>query len=296
MWRADAGRCRYPHAHAELEKKAKRIEKSIEKLVERHRDLIPIAPTDKFLGHAPRESCVGFPDQTMPNRPCFSYRPAGSLRQPPTGRRYAVERDRCRVSRNLGADRPFFGCAPRSLFLSFHETEHEPDSHKRPEPSSQASGERPAGNCGQHIAAGRCGGEKHSKLPRSTAESPEHGSCRCEAKHAQANGRAGAWFQKKGRHRREYGGTAGRLSRHVVAFVGWTRYPIHMKRTNLVLDEQVLDQAKALTGTKTYSEVVNLALSELVRRRTFAQIDDYASSDVWEGDLSEMRDDDTLSR
>jgi Arc/MetJ family transcription regulator len=69
-----------------------------------------------------------------------------------------------------------------------------------------------------------------------------------------------------------------------------------MKRTNLVLDEQVLDQAKALTGTKTYSEVVNLALSELVRRRTFARIDDYASSDIWEGNLSEMRDDDKLSR
>lgn len=64
-----------------------------------------------------------------------------------------------------------------------------------------------------------------------------------------------------------------------------------MKRTNLVLDEQTLEIAKAMTGSKTYSDVVNFALQELIRRITFAQIDEYASSDVWEGDLSRMRDD-----
>ena len=73
-------------------------------------------------------------------------------------------------------------------------------------------------------------------------------------------------------------------------------YLIHMKRTNLVLDEEALDKARAITGSKTYSEVVNLALHELIRRRTFAKIDQYASSGVWEGDLSEMRDDDGISR
>ena len=67
---------------------------------------------------------------------------------------------------------------------------------------------------------------------------------------------------------------------------------MHMKRTNLVLDEQMLDAAKGLTGAKTYSQVVNLALEELVSRRKFARIDRYASSGVWEGDLSKMRDDD----
>ena len=69
-----------------------------------------------------------------------------------------------------------------------------------------------------------------------------------------------------------------------------------MKRTNLVLDEEALDKARAITGSKTYSEVVNLALHELIRRRTFAKIDQYASSGVWEGDLSEMRDDHGISR
>ena len=63
-----------------------------------------------------------------------------------------------------------------------------------------------------------------------------------------------------------------------------------MKRTNLVLDEQLLDAAQLAVGLKTYSDVVNLALSELVRRKTFERIDLYASSDVWQGDLTELRD------
>ena len=68
-----------------------------------------------------------------------------------------------------------------------------------------------------------------------------------------------------------------------------------MKRTNLVLDEDALEAARAITGSKTYSEVVNIALKELVRRRNFARIDQYASSGIWEGDLSEMRDDPRVS-
>ena len=65
-----------------------------------------------------------------------------------------------------------------------------------------------------------------------------------------------------------------------------------MKRTNLVLDEEVLDEAKAVSECKTYSETVNLALREMIDRRKFAKIDQYAHSGVWDGDLSDMRDDD----
>lgn len=64
-----------------------------------------------------------------------------------------------------------------------------------------------------------------------------------------------------------------------------------MKRTNLVLDERILEEAKSVSGVGTYSAVVNLALREFVRRRTFARIDQYASSDVWEGDLATIRED-----
>jgi len=63
-----------------------------------------------------------------------------------------------------------------------------------------------------------------------------------------------------------------------------------------VVDEQILDQAKRESGLKTYSEVVNLALREYVRRLTFARIDDFTGSGIWEGDLAVMREDSVVHR
>jgi Arc/MetJ family transcription regulator len=74
------------------------------------------------------------------------------------------------------------------------------------------------------------------------------------------------------------------------------RYPIHMKRTNLVLDEQVLEEATRLTGEKTYSATVQRALKELVRRAKAQQILELQGSGLWEGDLSEMRNDRSPSK
>jgi len=71
---------------------------------------------------------------------------------------------------------------------------------------------------------------------------------------------------------------------------------MHMKRTNLVLDEKILDEARKLAGARTYSEVVNIALGELVRRINFARIDSFANSGIWDGDLGAMRDDALVSR
>ncbi len=39
-----------------------------------------------------------------------------------------------------------------------------------------------------------------------------------------------------------------------------------MKRTNVILDEQLLEDAVELTGEKTYSAAINRALSEMVRK------------------------------
>ncbi|MFP4510109.1 MAG: type II toxin-antitoxin system VapB family antitoxin [Spirochaetaceae bacterium] len=64
-----------------------------------------------------------------------------------------------------------------------------------------------------------------------------------------------------------------------------------MKRTNLVLNEEALEQAKLILGSKTYSEAVNTALQEVIRFRTFQQIDRFASTGIWDGDLAEIRDD-----
>jgi Arc/MetJ family transcription regulator len=64
-----------------------------------------------------------------------------------------------------------------------------------------------------------------------------------------------------------------------------------MKRTNLVLDEVLLEKAVRVAGLKTYSAVVDLALRDLVRRAEARQILELQGSGLWEGDLAEMRDD-----
>ena len=68
-------------------------------------------------------------------------------------------------------------------------------------------------------------------------------------------------------------------------------HTVHMKRTNLVLDELVLEEAVRLSGERTYSAVVNRALLDLVRRIKARSILDLAGSGLWEGDLSSMRGD-----
>lgn len=64
-----------------------------------------------------------------------------------------------------------------------------------------------------------------------------------------------------------------------------------MKRTNLVLDEQLLQEAMRLSGEATYSRTVGRALEEFVRLVRAGRILDLAGSGLWEGDLAEMRDD-----
>jgi Arc/MetJ family transcription regulator len=64
-----------------------------------------------------------------------------------------------------------------------------------------------------------------------------------------------------------------------------------MRRTNLVLDEQLLDQATRVLGVKTYSAAVNLALAETLRMRKLQSLPRFFGKGLWEGDLSEMRDD-----
>ncbi len=62
-----------------------------------------------------------------------------------------------------------------------------------------------------------------------------------------------------------------------------------MKRTNLVLDETLLDEAKKLSGARTYSDAVDQALRDFVRRARARRILDLRGSGLWEGDLPAMR-------
>lgn len=64
---------------------------------------------------------------------------------------------------------------------------------------------------------------------------------------------------------------------------------MHMKRTNLVLDEELLEEATRLSGAKTYSETVNMVLREFVQRIRARRILSLTGSGLWEGDLADMR-------
>ena len=58
-----------------------------------------------------------------------------------------------------------------------------------------------------------------------------------------------------------------------------------------MLDEDGLEQALRLSGERTYSAIVNLALAEFVRRARAGRILELAGSGLWGGDLAEMRGD-----
>lgn len=64
-----------------------------------------------------------------------------------------------------------------------------------------------------------------------------------------------------------------------------------MKRTNLVLDVSLLETVTKLLGEKTYSAAVNKAMQETIKLIKLRNLKDYFGTNVWEGNLSEMRGD-----
>ncbi|HUI43101.1 MAG TPA: type II toxin-antitoxin system VapB family antitoxin [Terriglobia bacterium] len=64
-----------------------------------------------------------------------------------------------------------------------------------------------------------------------------------------------------------------------------------MKRTNLVLDGELLEKATRELGAKTYSAAVNLALAEVLRLREIQSLPQFFGRGLWQGDLGEMRED-----
>lgn len=64
-----------------------------------------------------------------------------------------------------------------------------------------------------------------------------------------------------------------------------------MKRTNLVLDEQLLKSATQILGEKTYSATVNRALADALRNHKIQNLSNFFGSGIWDGDLSAMRED-----
>ena len=62
-----------------------------------------------------------------------------------------------------------------------------------------------------------------------------------------------------------------------------------MLRTNIELDEKLVDEAMKLTDKKTKKELVNYALQELVSRIKRKKLLELESKVEWAGNLDEMR-------
>ena len=73
-------------------------------------------------------------------------------------------------------------------------------------------------------------------------------------------------------------------------------YTMCMKRTNLVLNEKLLEEAVRLSGERTYSRTVERALEEFVRRIKAGRIFELCGAGLWEGNLPDMRGDVTPPR
>lgn len=64
-----------------------------------------------------------------------------------------------------------------------------------------------------------------------------------------------------------------------------------MKRTNLVLDDALLEETLKVSGERTYSRAVERAMEDFVRRARARRILDLAGSGAWSGELPVMRED-----
>ena len=60
-------------------------------------------------------------------------------------------------------------------------------------------------------------------------------------------------------------------------------------RTNVVLDETLVEQAKVLTGIKTTRGVIDEALRLLIQVREQGQVRELRGRLRWEGDLAALR-------
>ena len=64
-----------------------------------------------------------------------------------------------------------------------------------------------------------------------------------------------------------------------------------MKRVQLVLDQTLLRDALQVFGARDYSEAVNRALEEASKIQRVNGLSEWFGSDIWQGCLSEMRQD-----
>jgi Arc/MetJ family transcription regulator len=62
-----------------------------------------------------------------------------------------------------------------------------------------------------------------------------------------------------------------------------------MGRTNIVLDDRLVEHCLKLTGIKTRKHLIDYALRELLRHENQTKILELRGNVQWEGDLSKFR-------
>jgi len=62
-----------------------------------------------------------------------------------------------------------------------------------------------------------------------------------------------------------------------------------MKRTNIVLDEELVEKGMRLTGITTQRSLIDHALRELVRRKEQKKVLRLKGRVNWEGNMDELR-------
>jgi len=62
-----------------------------------------------------------------------------------------------------------------------------------------------------------------------------------------------------------------------------------MKRTNIVLDDKLVDDCMKATGIRTQRALIDHALHELLRRENQSKILELKGKILWEGNLDEWR-------
>ncbi len=60
-------------------------------------------------------------------------------------------------------------------------------------------------------------------------------------------------------------------------------------RTNIEIDQKLIEEIMKMTSIKTKKEAVHLALEEYLRRLKLNELAGLAGTIEWEGDLDEMR-------
>lgn len=64
---------------------------------------------------------------------------------------------------------------------------------------------------------------------------------------------------------------------------------MHIMRTNIIIDDQLMAETLRATGLQTKREVVELGLRTLLRLKQQAEIRTLRGKITWEGDLDAMR-------